>query len=618
MSAPSIRAAAAISKLPVAPLDPGVPLGDLLPPTELDYTPPEFDELGDILDDNDPPLIGTSSVNVSEEGVSSVAAPNPDNVGSPDTTNSATNSGVLPVSDPDGDALNVILGAPSEALTSAGVTIIWSVSPDGHVLTGSAGGNTVITVTINDVGAYTVNLLRPVDHPNGGGEQGASFVVPVTVSDGEDTTVGGAITVTIEDDSPTISGRIGEPILIVDDSTLAIDDTDSFSGAFTISFGADGPAAGNAVTYALGATAGPSGIVDVATGEQVNLVMNGAVVEGRTATTNLLVFRVSVDGSGNVTLDQVRAVQHNDPNDSVETGASAATLSSDSLVTLSIVATDRDGDTASISINIGQNLQFEDDGPSISVIASQAEPTIVVDETILASNASASFAGLFSAAYGADGAGTTNYALAVTAGASGLVDVATGQAVILSLVDGVVQGRTSGSNELVFTASIDANGVVTLDQVRAILHTPDTGPDQPATLSADNLVRVVATITDRDGDVASASVNIGTNLVFEDDGPSLGASSGAEPNIVVDETILATNGSASFAALLGGLGASYGADGAGTTVYALNVSGAGVASGLFDVATGNQIYLYKVGDTIVGRVGSGPATADASGTARSW
>ena len=29
---------------PVPPLDPGVPLGDLIPPTELSYSPPEFEE----------------------------------------------------------------------------------------------------------------------------------------------------------------------------------------------------------------------------------------------------------------------------------------------------------------------------------------------------------------------------------------------------------------------------------------------------------------------------------------------------------------------------------------------------------------------------------------------
>src|SRR5206468_770328 len=40
------------------------------------------------------------------------------------------------------------------------------------------------------------------------------------------------------------------------------------------------------------------------------------------------------------------------------------------------------------------------------------------------------------------------------------------------------------------------------------------------TLSADNLVTLTATITDKDGDPQSATANIGQNLVFKDDGPS--------------------------------------------------------------------------------------------------
>ena len=38
---------------------------------------------------------------------------------------------------------------------------------------------------------------------------------------------------------------------------------------------------------------------------------------------NLLVFTVSVDASGVVTLSQSRAVVHNDPNDPVEAGSPA-------------------------------------------------------------------------------------------------------------------------------------------------------------------------------------------------------------------------------------------------------------------------------------------------------
>ena len=165
----------------------------------------------------------------------------------------------------------------------------------------------------------------------------------------------------------------------------------SFAALFSPNFGADGAASGGGIGYSLAITAGPSGIVDVATGEAVNLVMNGAVVEGRSATTNQLVFTISVDANGVVTLDQLRAVQHNDPSDPDEAGASAATLSADSLVRLVATVTDKDGDTASASVNIGTDFQFKDDGPSVSQ-NSTTEPTITVDETNLANNASASFA----------------------------------------------------------------------------------------------------------------------------------------------------------------------------------------------------------------------------------
>ncbi|MCL6684793.1 DUF5801 repeats-in-toxin domain-containing protein [Sphingomonas alba] len=611
-------------EVPVAPLDPGVPLGDLIPPTELHYTPPEVHELFPPVQ-NQEPIIGVSAVNVSDEGVSSVDTPNPDNVGSPDTTNNRINSGILPVSDPDGDPLTVTLTAPTESLTSQGTAITWSVSPDGQTVTGTAGANVVITVHIDFIDAagahYTVTQSRPIDHPVHGSEDGVSFVVGATVSDGQATTIGGAITVTVEDDSPTITGQISEPTLVVDDTTLLVNASASFSGVAVTHFGADGPAGANALVWSLSTPGGASGIIDVATGEQVNLTLNGGVVEGRTATTNQLVFTVSVDGSGLVTLDQIRAVQHNDPTDPDEPGASAATLSSDGLIKLNLVATDRDGDSASISVDIGQNLQFKDDGPSIAT-NSASEPNLVVDETNLAADASASFAGLFTQGnYGNDGAGSTGYAVTTVNGTdSGLVDTLTGQHIFLyndgtgGVVGRVGTGGVADSNGAVaFAVTVNGSGVVTLDQSRAIFHTPDSGPDQPSATITDSAIQLVATITDRDGDQASASVNIGSNLTMKDDAPHIGASSGTEPTITVDETNLATNASASFAGFLGAAGAGYGADGAGTTAYALHVGAGGVASGLFDVATGNQIYLYDVGGTIVGKVGSGPATADSNG-----
>ena len=58
--------------------------------------------------------------------------------------------------------------------------------------------------------------------------------------------------------------------------------TTNFAGSFTLAFGADGA---GTITYALSVVAGPSGLIDTATNEAVNLVLNGTTVEGRTATT---------------------------------------------------------------------------------------------------------------------------------------------------------------------------------------------------------------------------------------------------------------------------------------------------------------------------------------------
>ena len=394
-----------------------------------------------------------------------------------------------------------------------------------------------------------------------------------------------------EDDGPSISPTGTEPTLTVDETVLANNATQSFAANFNSAFGADGA---GTLTYALGVVAGASGLTDTATGHAVILSLNGTVVEGRTATSDLLVFTVSVAANGVVTLDQIRAVVHpnaNNPDDST-------TLTSDNLVTLTASITDKDGDSVPATLNIGQNLVFKDDGPSITPTGT--EPTLSVDETVLSTNSSQSFAANFSSAFGADDAGTLTYALGVVAGASGLTDTATGHAVILSLNGTVVEGRTATSDLLVFTVSVAANGVVTLDQIRAVVHPNANNPDDSTTLTSDNLVTLTASITDKDGDSVPATLNIGQNLVFKDDGPSI-TPTGTEPTLSVDETVLSTNSSQSFAA---NFSSAFGADDAGTLTYALGVVAG--ASGLTDTATGHAVILSLNGTVVEGRT----ATSD--------
>ena len=90
---------------------------------------------------------------------------------------------------------------------------------------------------------------------------------------------------------------------------------------------------------------------------------------------------------------------------------------------------------------------------------------------------------------------------------------------MLVLEGGQVVGRAGAGGPIVFTVSVNALGIVTLDQQRAVVHPDAANPDDPVTLAADDLVTLTATVTDRDGDSASATADIGQNLSFEDSGP---------------------------------------------------------------------------------------------------
>src|SRR5690606_33930295 len=155
-------------------------------------------------------------------------------------------------------------------------------------------------------------------------------------------------------------------------------------------------------------------------------------------------------------------------------------------VTLSATATVTDGDndtaTAPVSIDLGGNVSFDDDVPTVQVGTVNDGPITLVTqdaETIGAATdtASASFAAAFLAAvtpsYGADGPGTTvvsGYTLTVTDAASGLTSK--GEAITLAKAGNDVVGSTAGAGEI-FRISVDAAGTVTLTQTAEVDHLPE-------------------------------------------------------------------------------------------------------------------------------------------------
>ena len=199
------------------------PLTALLPPTELNFGPPDtqqprFPVTGD---HNHAPFFSGEHGNqhihavtlfdVSEEGLpGGNKDSNPD--AARDTTDAATSSGTFGVTDQDGDPLFFSIGTPLEALKSGGQALEWS-GVGTNTLIGSlpGGGAEIIRITINDgtvndgQGEYTVTLKGPIDHPDTTVEDVKTIHFDVTVSDGKGGTDTATFALGIEDDSPTVT-----------------------------------------------------------------------------------------------------------------------------------------------------------------------------------------------------------------------------------------------------------------------------------------------------------------------------------------------------------------------------------------------------------------------------
>ena len=258
-------------------------------------------------------------------------------------------------------------------------------------------------------------------------------------------------------------------------------------------------------------------------------------------------------------------------------------------------------------------MTFLDDGPSISATGATV-PSLTVDETDLTTNASASFAGLFTSSYGADGAGSVAYALSTVGGASNLIDVATGLAINLYNVGGVIVGSTALSAGAItagntdFTITVNGSGSVTLDQTHALKHPDGSNPNDPVSLT-NGLVSLTATITDKDGDAVSQPVAIGAAMTFLDDGPSISLSNATAPILSVDESFIPGIGSGTGAAgsnisigdFHGNFTVTPGADGLAALVYSLSLAGGAnvtqLATTLIDSLTGTSVTLYKTSAT---------------------
>ncbi|KRR21582.1 DUF5801 repeats-in-toxin domain-containing protein [Bradyrhizobium retamae] len=93
----------------------------------------------------------------------------------------------------------------ASALTSMGEAVVFSTNADGTILTGVAGGRTVIEVSLSDegAGAFRVVLKDQLDHATGNNENDIRLTFNYTATDSDGDAVNGSFTIGVDDDMPS-------------------------------------------------------------------------------------------------------------------------------------------------------------------------------------------------------------------------------------------------------------------------------------------------------------------------------------------------------------------------------------------------------------------------------
>ena len=382
-------------------------------------------------------------------------------------------------------------------LSSGGATISYALA--GNTLTASAGpGNPVFTFALDaTTGTWVFTLLQPLDHTPGDDENDITIafgsLIQATDKDGDSVNAIGAITITVDDDTPTVGSNT---LVELDDDALAGgvsggtgDGTDSanVTGTLSHAFGADGGSVGFLTS------GNPLGFTYDLSGSDLLVKQGGTTV--LTATLNTV--------TGDYTVTQNAPLLHEAGHD--ETNQS---------FTLTYRVTDRDGDTVDGTLSIVVN----DDTPTVG-----SNALVELDDDALAGGISggtgdgtdsANVAGTLSHAFGADGGSvgflTSGNPLGFTYDLSGS-----------DLL--VKQGGTT-----VLTATLNtATGDYTVTQNAPLLH--EAGHDE-----TNQSFTLTYRVTDRDGDTVDGTLSI----VVNDDTPVAGPITKSSNTPEIDSNIM--------------------------------------------------------------------------------
>ncbi|MGJ8606261.1 MAG: DUF5801 repeats-in-toxin domain-containing protein, partial [Marivita sp.] len=410
------------------------------------------------------------------------------------------------------------------------------------------------------------------------------------------------------------------------DSPVSFDDLDDATGADGVVFESQLPTIGSGVGGTSSTISGSFTITSFDGIDALTISAGGTtitVVDDNVAATTPLVLTSALGSTLTVTGYDAATGEVSYTYALAAGEAHADATTRDSLLdTFALRLTDTDGDVAtdSLIISIVDDLPVVDTVPAFAV-------GLTVTDADFGTNASASFAGLFDINHGADLADATAgtvYSLEVSADGvdSGLVDEATGDAILLYVEGGVVVGRVADQfGPAAFNVSVTADGTVKLDQTRALDHPTADAADTVSI--APGAISLRATVQDGDGDTATDVLRIGDRLSFVDDLPTTAlVDSGATAPVLATQdgdTLTAVDtATADFSGLFtltNDLGNDGGADvDAEVLTHALSLQGGAtsVASGLS--SEGDAVTLHLIGGVVTASTEANAVDVDPANT----
>ncbi|MBN3865806.1 hypothetical protein HCU66_26840, partial [Pseudomonas frederiksbergensis] len=350
------------------------------------------------------------------------------------------------------------------------------------------------------------------------------------------------------------------------------------------SFGQDAAGGTKVLSLAIVGGNGTDSLLDTTDGKNILLFKEGDLIVGRYNVNNDPVtgadpaaFAIALQQDGNVAVAQYVSLTHGTPGDgTTPPGSYDESVDLTGLVNAVVTVTDGDGDTSTDSVGIGDDINFDDDGPSADV--ADGGGVVTIDETAGnqdndsdAPAVSALFAAVANkgtdlnptefaisttplattalSSFGQDQEnGTKVLSLAIVGGngTDSLLNTTDGKDIKLFKEGDLIVGRYDVANGTVtiddpaaFAIALQQDGNVAVAQYVSLTHPTagSTPADHDDRVDLAGLVNAVVTVTDGDGDTSTDSVGIGDDINFDDDGPAVSANN----TVLLDDDALAGN-----------------------------------------------------------------------------